>query len=266
MNILFCGDVVGRVGKTALAKYLPILKTQLNLDFIIVNADNASGGFGLNQQSCLEIFGAGANVITGGDHIWDNKEVNNLLATNKNILRPANFPPSSPGNGFGVFEVSSTKKILVLHLMGQVFMKYNVDCPFAFAEKVIKNHSLGKDVDAIFVDFHAEATSEKMAMAKFLDGKITALVGSHTHIPTNDCHIMKGGTAYQTDAGMCGDYDSVIGMEKNVPIQIFLHKRKTDKMQPATQEATFCGCFISANQQGLASKITPIKLGGILGD
>jgi len=265
MNILFCGDVMGRSGKTAVTKYLPLLKQQHQLDFIVVNADNASGGFGLNQQSCLEIFQAGANVITGGDHIWDNKEANNLLATNKNILRPLNFPASSPGNGFGIFAVSSTKKILVLHLMGQVFMKYNVDCPFAFAEKIVKTHTLGKEVDAIFVDFHAEATSEKMAMAKFLDGKVTAVVGSHTHIPTNDCHIMKGGTAYQTDAGMCGDYDSVIGMEKNVPIQIFLHKRKTDRMQPASQEATFCACLIQSNQHGLATSITPIKLGGIIG-
>ena len=123
MNILFCGDVMGRSGKTAVAKYLPLLKQQYQLDFIVVNADNASGGFGLNQQSCLEIFQAGANVITGGDHIWDNKEANNLLATNKNILRPLNFPASSPGNGFGIFAVSSTKKILVLHLMGQATIK-----------------------------------------------------------------------------------------------------------------------------------------------
>jgi len=262
MNLLFCGDIVGRSGRLAIANHLPILKQQLKIDFVIANADNASAGFGLNQQSSNEIFASGVDVITGGDHIWDQKDVGNLLNSHKNILRPANFPESSPGVGFNIFGI--TKKILVLHLMGQVFMKYNVDCPFAMAEKIIKNYPLGKAVDAIFVDFHAEATSEKMAMGKFLDGKITAMVGSHTHIPTNDCHIMSKGTAYQTDAGMCGDYDSVIGMDKNIPLQMFLHKRKFYKMEPANKEATLCACLIKINENGLAQSIQPIKIGGIL--
>ena len=152
----------------------------------------------------------------------------------------------------------------MIHLLGQIFIKYQVNCPFANVEEIIANNVLGKDVDMIFVDFHAEATSEKMAMGKFLDGKVTAVIGSHTHIPTNDCHVMKSGTAYQSDAGMCGDYDSVIGMEKNIPLQMFLHKRKFDKYQVAQGQATICGAVVEVNKFGLANKIYPIKIGGVL--
>jgi metallophosphoesterase (TIGR00282 family) len=266
MNILFCGDVVGRSGKNAIAKYLPILTTQLQLDFIIVNADNASGGFGLNQQSCLEIFQAGAAVITGGDHIWDQREVTSFINDSKRLLRPLNFPKSCPGVGARIFLASNNKKILVVHALGQIFTKYQVNCPFEAVEEVIKNNPLGKEVDAIFVDFHAEATSEKMAMGKFLDGKVTAVVGSHTHIPTNDCHVMKFGTAYQTDAGMCGDYDSVIGMDQDIPIKSFVYKRKFGKMKPAQGSGTLCGTIVEINNDGLAKSIFPIKIGGIIGD
>ena len=265
MNILFLGDIVGRSGRKAVCDNLLKIKNDYKIDFTIVDCDNASGGFGISRNAEQELLEAGAEVLTGGDHIWDQREITSFINDSKRLLRPINFPKSCPGVGARIFLASNNKKILVIHALGQIFTKYQVNCPFEAVEEVVKNNPLGKEVDAIFVDFHAEATSEKMAMGKFLDGKVTAVVGSHTHIPTNDCHIMNGGTAYQTDAGMCGDYDSVIGMDKNVPLQMFLHKRKFDKMEPAKGEATICGCVVEVdNKTGLATKILPIKIGGIL--
>ena len=265
MRILFCGDVVGKSGRSAISKNLFQLKLEHKIDFTIVNCDNASGGFGINKNSYQELVDVGADVLTGGDHIWDQKEINSFINGSKRLLRPLNFPKSCPGVGARIFLDSADRKILVIHLLGQVFIKYHVLCPFEAVEQILENNRLKKDVDAIFVDFHAEATSEKMAMGKFLDGKVSAVIGSHTHIPTADCHIMKGGTAYQTDAGMCGDYDSVIGMEKNIPLQMFIHKRKFDKMTPAQGEATLCAAIVEIDDStGLAKKIFPIKLGGVL--
>jgi len=265
MNILFLGDVVGGNSRRYICQNLSEIKRQFNIDFCIVNVDNASGGFGIAPNCAKDFLQSGADVLTGGDHIWDQREANIFLNQDRRLLRPHNFPKSAPGSGFREFLGAGDKKYLVIHLMGQVFMKYNVNCPFECAEEILKNYRLGQNIDAIFVDFHAEATSEKMAMAKFLDGKISAIIGSHTHIPTNDCHIMRFGSAYQSDAGMCGDYDSVIGMDKNTPIQTFLHKRKMDKMEPAKGEVTICGAVIEVeNKTGLASKIFPIKIGGVL--
>ncbi|MBM3589765.1 MAG: TIGR00282 family metallophosphoesterase [Alphaproteobacteria bacterium] len=267
MNILFLGDVVGRAGRVAVCNNLLKIKSLYQIDFTIVNCDNASGGFGISRNAEQELIKAGADVLTGGDHIWDQREVLTFINQSKKLLRPHNFPNSTPGVGYRVFETANSQRILVIHLLGQVFIKYNVNCPFEVAENIVKNHPLKKQVDAIFVDFHAEATSEKMAMGKFLDGKVSAVVGSHTHIPTNDCHIMAQQTAYQTDAGMCGDFDSVIGMDKNVPLQMFIHKRKFDKMEPAKGEATICGCVVEIdNKTGLAQKIFPLKINGILGE
>ena len=233
MKILFCGDIIGRNGRNVVAENVARLKREFAIDFVIANCDNASGGFGVNKNAYQELLAAGIDVLTGGDHIWDQREITSFINDSKKLLRPLNFPKSCPGVGARIFVAAAEKKILVIHLLGQVFIKYQVNCPFEAVERVLENNVLGKDVDAIFVDFHAEATSEKMAMGKFLDGKVSAVIGTHTHIPTADCHIMKGGTAYQTDAGMCGDYDSVIGMEKTVPLQMFIHKRKFDKMEPA---------------------------------
>jgi metallophosphoesterase (TIGR00282 family) len=267
MNLLFCGDIVGQSGRSALRNHLPQIKLDHKIDFTIASCDNASGGFGVNKNAYQELIDMGCDVLTGGDHIWDQREITSFINDAKKLLRPINFPKTCPGVGARIFVTSGNKKILVLHLLGQVFIKYHVGCPFEAALEVITNNPLGKEVDAIFVDFHAEATSEKMAMGKYLDGKVSAVIGSHTHIPTNDCHVMKGGTAYQTDAGMCGDYDSVIGMQQTVPLQMFVYKRKFDKMEPAKGEATICATVVQLDDKtGLAKKIYPLKIGGVLGE
>lgn len=264
MRILYFGDIVGRVGRKAVCDNLLQLKQAHNIDFTIANCDNASGGFGINRNSYQELIDSGIDVLTAGDHVWDQKEITTFINETKKLLRPHNFPKSCPGVGARIYVDSLNRKILVIHLLGQVFIKYHVNCPFEAVEELVKNHPLKTVVDAIFVDFHAEATSEKMALAKFLDGKVSAVIGSHTHIPTSDCHILKGKTAYQTDAGMCGDYDSVIGMDKNVPLQMFLHKRKFEKMQPAQGQATICATIVDIGKDGLATNIYPLKIGGVL--
>jgi metallophosphoesterase (TIGR00282 family) len=264
MKLLFCGDIVGRAGRQIVINNIPKLKKEHNLDFIIANVDNASGGFGINENNSKDFTAIGIDVLTGGDHIWDKKEMSNYITRDKRILRPLNFPKSSPGAGARIFNSINNKKILVIHLLGQVFIKNNLNCPFEAVDNILKNYKLGENIDAIFVDFHAEASSEKMAMGKFLDGRISAIIGSHTHIPTNDYHIMKKGTAYQSDAGMCGDYDSIIGMQTDIPLRSFLNKRKAGKMIPAKNDATFCGSIIEIYDIGLAKNIEIIKIGGVL--
>jgi metallophosphoesterase (TIGR00282 family) len=265
MKILFCGDIVGRAGRKVVEQNLKKIKEEHKIDFTILNCDNASGGFGVNRTTYQELLDLGADVLCGGDHIWDQTEITTFINDSKRLLRPLNFPKSCPGVGARIFLTADEKKILVIHLLGQVFIKYQVECPFEAVSQLLETNRLKHEVDAIFVDFHAEATSEKMAMGKFLDGKVSAVIGSHTHIPTSDCHIMKGGTAYQSDAGMCGDYDSVIGMEKTVPLKMFLQKRKFGRMEPATGAATLCGTIVEIDDvTGLAKKIFPLKLGGIL--
>ena len=265
MKILFCGDIVGRTGRKAIEKHIPKLKSELNLDLVIANVDNASGGFGINKNTFDDLVAFGVDIMTGGDHIWDQKETINFINQQKNLLRPLNFPKQNPGNGAIIFTTKSQKTILVAHLLGQVFIKNNLNCPFETIDNLLQNYQIGKNIDAIIIDFHAEATSEKMAMGKFLDGRASLVTGSHTHIPTNDFHIMRAGTAYQTDTGMCGDYDSIIGMEQSAPLRSFLTKRKIGKMTPATGKATLCATLVEINDKtGLANKIEAIKLDGIL--
>lgn len=265
IKILFCGDIVGRSGRQAVFDNVPKLQKEHNLDFIIANVDNASGGFGINENNSNDFTQIGIDVLTGGDHIWDKKEALTFITKEKRLLRPLNFPKSSPGTGARIFTSISGKKIMVIHLLGQVFIKNNLNCPFETVDNILRNYKLSEDVDAIFVDFHAEASSEKMAMGKFLDGRISAIIGSHTHIPTNDYHIMPAGTAYQTDAGMCGDYNSIIGMQQDVPLRSFLSKRRVGKMLPAKKDATFCGSIVEiCHKTALAKNITIVKIGGML--
>jgi metallophosphoesterase (TIGR00282 family) len=267
INILYLGDIVGNNARKSIMQNLNLIKKYYKIDFTIANSDNASAGFGTNKNSANELTSSGVDVLCGGDHIWDQREVLTFINEYKKLLRPLNFPKSCPGVGARIFLTHNDLKILVIHLLGQVFIKYQVNCPFEAVEELVSSYKLAHEVDVIFVDFHAEATSEKMAMGKFLDGKVSAVIGSHTHIPTNDCHIMKNGTAYQTDAGMCGDYDSVIGMDKNVPLQVFLHKRKFDRMEPAKGDVTICGTVVNIDEKtGKAVNIFPIKIGGIIGE
>ncbi len=245
MKFLFLGDVVGRSGRDAALAALPRLRREYAPVLIIINVDNAAHGFGTTPAVCKQFFDAGADVLTGGDHIWDQKEIIPYLAQEKRLLRPYNLPPSNPGAGVYTHTAADGQKIVVLHLLGQVFHKEHALCPFAAAQEVVTTHRIGGSVAAIFVDFHAEATSEKTAMGHYLDGRATAVIGSHTHIPTADSCILQGGTAYQTDAGMCGDYHSVIGFKKEQPIERFLTKNTRNKLEVATGEGRISGVVVT---------------------
>ncbi len=261
MKILFCGDVVGRSGREAVLKHVPVLKAERGLDFVIVNGDNAAGGFGIQPVHCKDFFSRGVDVITGGDHIWDQKEILPYLAQEKRLLRPQNFPDTVPGRGHNIYTTHSGARVLVLHLLGQVFHKEYAQCPFASADTVLAQMHMPGAVQAIFVDFHAEATSEKMAMGKYLDGRVSAMAGSHTHVPTADARILPKGSAYQTDTGMCGDYDSVIGFEATAPLTRFLTKINKAKLEVADGHATFSALYVETDDKtGLANKVEYLQL------
>jgi metallophosphoesterase (TIGR00282 family) len=261
MKLLFCGDVVGRSGRDAVIKLVPKLRAERGLDFVVVNGDNAAGGFGINPAICKEFFAAGADVITGGDHIWDQKDIIPMLASEKRLLRPHNFPAKNPGKGVETYHLNSGKKVMVIHLLGQVFHKEHTSCPFAMADDLLAGVKMGANVDAIIVDFHAEATSEKCAMGQYLDGRVSLVVGSHTHIPTADARVLKKGTGYQTDAGMCGDYDSVIGFDVAAPIERFLTKVGKTKLEAAQGAGTLAGIIVETDDKsGLAKNVEAIQL------
>jgi metallophosphoesterase (TIGR00282 family) len=260
MKILFCGDVVGRSGRDVVKRQVPLLRKEHALDAVVVNVDNAAGGFGINAETLRDLGGNGIDIMTGGDHVFDQKDAPSLLGNTANLLRPHNFPSTVPGTGCKLFTLPNGKKLLVLHLLGQVFHKEYLDSPFACAEAALAPYKLGINVDAIVVDMHAEATSEKMAMGHFLDGKVSLVVGSHTHVPTADTRILPKGTAYQTDAGMCGDYDSIIGFDPTGPMQQFIHKYRKQRMEPASGNGTLCGAMVETGENGLAISITPLQV------
>jgi metallophosphoesterase (TIGR00282 family) len=264
MRILFIGDVIGRPGRDAVAAHLPDLKAQLEPDVVILNGENSAHGFGITPKICEEFYGYGVDIITTGNHIWDQREIIPYIDRDKSLIRPLNFPDKTPGQGGAVKQLADGRKILVLNAMGRLFMD-QLDDPFAALDKVLSTQRMGQTVNAIFLDFHAEATSEKMAMGHFLDGRVSCVVGTHTHIPTADAQVLPGGTAYQTDAGMTGDFDSVIGMHKDVPVLKFTRKMPTEKMYPAPGDATVCGIFvITDDKTGLATSIEPVRRGGRL--
>ncbi|MEJ0009747.1 MAG: TIGR00282 family metallophosphoesterase [Alphaproteobacteria bacterium] len=260
MRLLYCGDVVGRSGRDVVEKLVPKLRREEKLDAVVVNVDNAAGGFGINSEIIRDFAASGVDVMPGGDHVFDQKDALSLLGSQNRLLRPHNFPPSVPGTGCRLFTLENGKKLLVLHLLGQVFHKEYLDSPFTTADAALAPYKLGGNVDAILVDMHAEATSEKMAMGKYLDGRVTAVVGSHTHVPTADARVLPKGTAYLTDAGMCGDYDSIIGFDPEGPMQNFLHKHRKIRMEPASGPGTLCGAIIDVKPDGLAESITPIQM------
>ena len=255
MKILFLGDIVGESGCFAVKKYLPEQIKKNKIDFVIVNGENAAKeGVGITEEITNNLFDCGVNVITTGNHVWDQKEIMSFIDKENRLLRPHNLFEPSPGKGFEIYEASNNLKIGVLNLMGNVFMKKCEDV-FETSKKFLKNHQLKEGYDLLIVDFHGEITSEKNAIGHFFDGKATLVVGTHTHIPTNDARVLKKGTAYQTDAGMCGDYDSVIGMNKENSINRFLKENST-KHFPATGEATLSGVIVDCDiKTGLAKNI-----------
>ncbi|MBC7158408.1 MAG: YmdB family metallophosphoesterase, partial [Rhodobacteraceae bacterium] len=264
MKLLFLGDVMGRTGRAAITARLPALRTELGLDFVVVNGENASGGMGLSAAHAQALLAAGADVVTLGDHAFDQKDMLSFVATEPRVLRPLNYARTAPGRGAGVFEARGGRRVVVAQALGQVFMRRPFDDPFSALETVLKAYPLGGQAQAIVVDIHAEATSEKMAMGHWCDGRASLVVGTHTHVPTADARILSGGTGYQTDAGMCGDYDSVIGMDKTEPMRRFITGMGRERFTPAAGPATLCGVLVETDDRsGRATRIAPLRRDGL---
>ena len=263
MRLLFVGDIVGRAGRAVLLENLPKLRQAWGLDFVVVNGENAAGGFGITEAICADILAAGADCVTLGNHAFDQREALVFIAREPRLIRPLNYPSGTPGGGANVFETSSGARALVVNLMGRVFMDA-MDDPFAAIEREVSACPLGVGCDALVVDFHAEASSEKQAFAHFVDGRVSLVAGTHTHVPAADHQILPNGTAFVTDAGMTGDYDSVIGMEKEEPVRRFTTKLPAARLEPASGAATLCGIAVELDANGLATKIAPVRIGGRL--
>lgn len=264
MKILFIGDVFGRSGREAVEKNLPALKEKLQPDVIIINGENAAHGKGITDKICKEFYDLGIHVITTGNHVWDQREIIPYIARDKNLLRPINYPEGTPGNGFVKYRLDDGRIIMVINAMARLFMDA-MDDPFVMLKNLVSKETMGQSVQAIFIDFHGEASSEKMSLGHYLDGQVSAVIGTHTHIPTADAHVMVNGTAFMCDAGMTGDYDSVIGVRKDIAMHKFTKKMPGEPMQPAQGEGTLCGVFIVTNDStGLAKSIAPVRVGGIL--
>ncbi len=264
MKLLYLGDLVGRAGRTAAIESLPRLRRDLELDFVVVNGENAANGFGITPKICDQVYGAGADVIVLGNHAWDAREIISHIDGEPRLIRPLNLPSGTPGRGASVYEVPGGRHILIVQVLGRIFMD-PLDDPFTAAAGALAAHTLGGSVNAIFVDMHAEATSEKMAIGHYLDGKVSCVFGTHTHVPTVDHQILPGGTGYMSDVGMCGDYDSVIGMEKAEPVRRFTRKMPGAHFAPATGEATLCGIYLEIDDNtGLTTYLAPLRQGGRL--
>ncbi len=266
MRLGFFGDVVGRSGREGLVRHLPALRRRLGLEFVIVNGENAAGGFGITESTAKEMFEAGADCVTLGNHSWDQKEALTYIGREPRLIRPVNYSPfaQAPGRGAWLFDTASGRRVLVINVLGRVNMD-SLDDPFAAVDRELEACPLGGAADAVVVDMHAEATSEKMAMGHFCDGRASLVVGTHTHVPTADAQILPGGTAYQTDAGACADYDSVIGNDKAEPLRRFTTRINSERYKPASGPATVCGVFVETDPgTGLARRIEPIRVGGRL--
>jgi len=265
LRILFVGDVVGRSGRAALFRHLPEVRRRLAVDLAVVNAENAAGGFGLTPAIAARMFEAGADVLTTGNHVWDQRELLFHIDREPRILRPLNMQPGTPGRGLHLLTDGRGRRVLVAQVMGRLFMGGFLDDPFRALDEVLAAHPLGAAVTASVVDVHAEATSEKMALGHFLDGRVSAVVGTHTHVPTADATVLPGGSAYVTDVGMTGDYDSVIGMEKTGAVARFRSSVPGPRLEPARGEATFCAVLIVTDDaRGRAVDVRPVRLGGRL--
>jgi hypothetical protein len=267
MKILFLGDVMGRAGRAAVAERLPGLREAWKLDFVVVNGENASGGMGLTAAHLKGLLEAGADVVTLGDHAFDQKDMLAEVERNERVLRPLNYAKAAPGRGARVFADARGRRVLVAQVLGNVFMRRAFDDPFSAADAVLRTHPLGGAVQAAVVDVHCEATSEKMAMGHFCDGRASLVVGTHTHIPTADAQILPGGTAFHGDAGMCGDYDSVIGMDKAEPMRRFVAGMGRERFTPAMGAVTLCGTYVETDDAtGRATRIAMVRQGGRLAE
>ena len=265
MRLLFIGDVVGRAGRTALTSVLPELRRRWELDCVVVNGENAAAGFGITETICQEFLDAGADCVTLGNHSFDQREALVFITRQPRLIRPLNYPAGTPGAGSALIDVADGRRVLVLNVMGRIFMDA-MDDPFAAVDRELEACPLGYGCDACIVDVHAEATSEKMAFGHFIDGRASLVVGTHTHVPTADHQILPGGTAYQSDAGMTGDYDSVIGMEKEEPVRRMVRKTPGVRYEPASGPATVCGLAVETDGDGHAIRLAPIRLGGRLSE
>jgi metallophosphoesterase (TIGR00282 family) len=264
MRILFIGDIVGRSGRAIVLERLPDLITQWKLDLVVINGENAAGGFGITETIYNELIDAGADAITLGNHAWDQREALVFIERAPRLVRPVNFPKGTPGRGAALVDTKNGKRALVINAMGRIFMD-PLDDPFAAIERELSACPLGTGADAVIVDMHCEASSEKQAMGYFCDGRATLVVGTHTHVPTADHRILPAGTAFMTDAGMTGDFDSVIGMAKDEPLNRFLRKIPSAKFEPAMGPATLCGLAVETDDAtGLAVKVGAVRLGGAL--
>jgi len=264
MRILFLGDIVGRPGRTAFTEQVPALRERWLLDCVIVNAENAAGGFGITETIYQELLDAGADAITLGNHSFDQREALVFISRAERLIRPLNYPQGTPGRGALLIDTVKGKRILVLNALGRLFMEA-LDDPFTALDREITACPLGSGADAIIVDFHAEATSEKQAAGHMFDGRVSLVVGTHTHAPTSDHQILAGGTAYQSDAGMSGNYDSILGMDKHEPMRRWLQKTPGGRLEVADGPGTLCGLAVETDDKtGLASRIAPIRIGGVL--
>jgi 2',3'-cyclic-nucleotide 2'-phosphodiesterase len=264
MRLLFVGDVVGRSGRRVLLETLPRLRRRYALDFVVVNGENAAGGFGITEAILGEFLEAGADCVTLGNHAFDQKDALVFIDRQPRLVRPLNLPKGTPGRGAGLYRSRAGADVLIVNALGRVFMN-EMDCPFRAIDAEVTACKLKEGADAIFIDFHAEATSEKQALGHFLDGRVSAVVGTHTHAPTSDHRVLGGGTAFMSDAGMTGDYDSVLGMDRTEPVHRFLTRIPNERFTPADGPATLCGVAIETNDAtGLATRIMPVRLGGVL--
>lgn len=266
MRLLYLGDIMGRSGRQAVIEQLPGLRAQYHLDFVVACGENAAHGFGITVKICEQFFEAGVDVVTTGNHAWDQREIIDYIPTERRLLRPANYPDDAPGQGAGLYETADGRRVAVIQVMGRLFMP-PVEEPFRCLERFLGSTQLGRDADAVVVDIHGEATSEKTALGCIADGRASLAVGSHSHIPTADTRILPAGTAFQTDAGMCGPYDSVIGMDAGIAVRRFVDSLPGERLEPATGPATLCGVLVETDDQtGLAATVHPLRVGGCLDD
>jgi metallophosphoesterase (TIGR00282 family) len=263
MRILFVGDVVGRSGRTVVYERVPKLIRDWKLDLVVANGENSAGGFGISEAIYRELIDAGVDAVTLGNHAWDQKEALVFIERAPRLIRPLNYPPGTPGRGAAMIEAKNGARALVINAMGRVYMD-PLDDPFAAIERELTSCPLGSGADAIVLDFHGEATSEKQAMGLFCDGRASLVVGTHTHVPTADHRVLPGGTAFVSDVGMCGDFDSVIGMAKEEPLQRFVRKISSARFEPASGPATLCAIAVETDPSGLAARVAAVRLGGAL--